>query len=108
MEHVDTLVIGAGVIGLSVARELSMAGHDVVVAEAAGAIGTGMSARNSEVVHAGIYYPRGSLKANRCSVGDVQISWAEPPGVQSIGPIAEAGIGWPSVGFGRRRPFTTM
>ncbi len=63
------LVIGAGVIGLSVAREAALAGHDVIIAEAASGIGTGISSRNSEVVHAGIYYPTGSLRARHCTRG---------------------------------------
>jgi L-2-hydroxyglutarate oxidase LhgO len=65
----DAVVIGAGVIGLAVARALARAGRDVVVLEAAGAIGTETSSRNSEVVHAGIYYPTGSLKARLCVAG---------------------------------------
>ena len=66
MEQVDAVVIGAGVVGLAVARELAMAGREVLVLEAAGAIGTETSSRNSEVIHAGIYYPTGSLKARSC------------------------------------------
>lgn len=69
MERLDTLVIGAGVIGLAVARELAQAGHEVVIAESEGVIGSGISARNSEVIHAGIYYPKGSLKARHCVLG---------------------------------------
>ena len=69
MERVDVLVIGAGVVGLAVARRLALAGREVVVAEAAEAIGTGVSSRNSEVIHAGIYYPKGSLKARLCVAG---------------------------------------
>jgi L-2-hydroxyglutarate oxidase LhgO len=69
MEKVDCIVIGAGVIGLAVARELALAGREVVVLEAAGAIGTGTSSRNSEVIHAGLYYPPGSLKARLCVEG---------------------------------------
>ena len=69
MERVDVLVIGAGVVGLAVARRLARAGREVVVAEAAEAIGTGTSSRNSEVIHAGIYYPKGSLKARLCVAG---------------------------------------
>ncbi len=69
MEQVDCLVIGAGVVGLAVARELAMSGRDVIVLEAADAIGTGTSSRNSEVIHAGIYYPAGSLKAQTCVQG---------------------------------------
>src|SRR4051812_29932333 len=69
MERVDCLVIGAGVIGLAIGRALAMAGREVVIAEAANAIGTGTSSRNSEVIHAGIYYPPGSLKAILCVQG---------------------------------------
>ncbi|MGE5087803.1 MAG: NAD(P)/FAD-dependent oxidoreductase [Candidatus Levyibacteriota bacterium] len=69
MDRVDSIVIGAGVVGLAVARELARASREVVVVEAAGAIGTVTSARNSEVVHAGIYYPPGSLKARLCVAG---------------------------------------
>jgi L-2-hydroxyglutarate oxidase LhgO len=60
------LVVGAGVIGLAVARALARAGHEVIVAEAAAAIGTGTSSRNSEVIHAGIHYPTGSKRAYHC------------------------------------------
>lgn len=68
-EPVDAVVIGAGVVGLAVARRLALQGHEVWVLEAADAIGTGVSARNSEVIHAGIYYPAGSLKAHLCVQG---------------------------------------
>jgi L-2-hydroxyglutarate oxidase LhgO len=60
---VQVLVVGAGVIGLAVARAAALAGHEVIVAEAADAIGTGISSRNSEVIHGGLYYPTGSLRA---------------------------------------------
>ena len=72
-ETVDAVVIGAGVVGLAVARSLALAGREVWVLEAAGAIGTGVSARNSEVIHAGIYYPAGSLKARLCVQGRQQL-----------------------------------
>jgi len=65
----DCIVIGAGVVGLSVARELALSGRDVIVLESANAIGTETSSRNSEVIHAGIYYPTGSLKAALCVAG---------------------------------------
>jgi L-2-hydroxyglutarate oxidase LhgO len=63
------LVIGAGVVGLSVARAAARAGHEVIVAEAANAIGTGVSSRNSEVIHGGMYYPAGGLRARHCVRG---------------------------------------
>jgi L-2-hydroxyglutarate oxidase LhgO len=69
MDRVDVVVIGAGVIGLAVARALAMAGREVVILEAEDAIGTHTSSRNSEVIHAGIYYPRDSLKARTCVEG---------------------------------------
>jgi L-2-hydroxyglutarate oxidase LhgO len=65
----DCVVVGAGVVGLAVARALALAGREVVVLEAAEGIGTGTSSRNSEVIHAGIYYPKGSLKAQLCVQG---------------------------------------
>lgn len=65
----QVLVIGAGVIGLAVARAVARKGHEVVVAEAETAIGTGISSRNSEVIHAGMYYPTGSLRARHCVRG---------------------------------------
>jgi L-2-hydroxyglutarate oxidase LhgO len=69
METVDTIVIGAGVVGLAIARALAIAGREVIVLEAADGIGTETSSRNSEVIHAGIYYDRGSLKAAMCVAG---------------------------------------
>jgi len=68
-ERIDSIVVGAGVVGLAVARALAQAGRDVVVLERAEAIGTVTSSRNSEVIHAGIYYPTGSLKARLCVAG---------------------------------------
>jgi L-2-hydroxyglutarate oxidase LhgO len=69
MEKVDCVVIGAGVIGLAIARRLAQAGREVIVLEAAEGIGTVTSSRNSEVIHAGIYYRAGSLMAQMCVSG---------------------------------------
>ena len=69
MERVECVVVGAGVVGLAVARRLARDGREVVILEAADAIGTGTSSRNSEVIHAGIYYPTGSLRARLCRAG---------------------------------------
>ena len=69
MDKLDCVVIGAGVVGLAVARALALQGREVMVLEAADAIGTQTSSRNSEVIHAGIYYPQGSLKARLCVQG---------------------------------------
>jgi L-2-hydroxyglutarate oxidase LhgO len=69
METVECVVIGAGIIGLAVARSIALAGHEVLVLETAGAIGTEISSRNSEVIHAGIYYPSTSLMARSCVAG---------------------------------------
>ena len=68
-EKIDCAVIGAGVVGLAIARELALAGREVVILEAENAFGTHTSARNSEVIHGGIYYPTGSLKARFCVAG---------------------------------------
>jgi len=69
MEHLDTLVIGAGVVGLACARAMAQQGREVVIAEASADMGYGNSSRNSEVIHAGIYYPHQSLKAVLCVEG---------------------------------------
>jgi L-2-hydroxyglutarate oxidase LhgO len=69
VESVDCVVVGAGVVGLAVARALALAGREVLVLEAAEGIGTETSSRNSEVIHAGIYYPAGSLIARTCVAG---------------------------------------
>ena len=63
------LVVGAGVIGLAVAREAARRGHDVTVAETTGGIANGVSSRNSEVIHAGLYYPTGTGRALHCVRG---------------------------------------
>ena len=68
-ERLDVAVIGAGVIGLAVARAFALAGREVMVLESELAIGMHTSSRNSEVIHAGIYYPTGSLKARLCVAG---------------------------------------
>jgi L-2-hydroxyglutarate oxidase LhgO len=68
-ETADCVVIGAGVVGLAVARALALAGREVIVLEASEAIGTETSSRNSEVIHAGIYYVPGSLKGKFCVAG---------------------------------------
>jgi len=69
MDKVDCVVVGAGIVGLAVARALALDGREVVVLETEDAIGTHTSSRNSEVIHAGIYYPKGSLKASACVRG---------------------------------------
>jgi L-2-hydroxyglutarate oxidase LhgO len=69
MDRVDALVVGAGVVGLAVARALAQAGYETIVAESGHAIGQGVSSRNSEVIHAGLYYAPGSLKARLCVRG---------------------------------------
>jgi L-2-hydroxyglutarate oxidase LhgO len=73
MDAIQTVVIGAGVVGLAVARRLALDGQEVLLLESADAFGTGTSSRNSEVIHAGIYYPAGSLKAQLCVQGRQQL-----------------------------------
>jgi len=81
-DSVDCVVIGAGVVGLAIARAMAMAGKDVIVLDAENAIGTGTSSRNSEVIHAGIYYPEGSLKAKLCVRGrDMMYAFCADHGV---------------------------
>jgi L-2-hydroxyglutarate oxidase LhgO len=72
-DRVDCVVIGAGVVGLAIARQLAIGGRDVIVLEAESAIGTHTSSRNSEVIHAGIYYTPGSFKARFCRDGREQL-----------------------------------
>jgi L-2-hydroxyglutarate oxidase LhgO len=73
MDRIEALVIGAGVVGLAVGRALAQAGLETVVVEAASGIGQGISSRNSEVIHAGLYYAPGSLKARLCTRGKAQL-----------------------------------
>jgi L-2-hydroxyglutarate oxidase LhgO len=92
-EKVECVVIGAGVVGLAVARELAMAGREVIVLEAAESIGTHTSSRNSEVIHAGLYYPQGSLKARLCVEGKQRLyAYCAERGIphQRIGKIVVA------------------
>ena len=69
MDHVQCLVVGAGVVGLAIGRALALAGREVLLLEAETSFGTATSSRNSEVIHAGLYYPTGSLKARLCVAG---------------------------------------
>lgn len=69
MAHAECVVVGAGVVGLAVARALALAGREVVIVERGTAIGAGVSSRNSEVIHAGIHDSTGSLKATLCTRG---------------------------------------
>jgi L-2-hydroxyglutarate oxidase LhgO len=69
MDRIDTVIVGAGVVGLALARECALRGHETLILEREGRIGTGVSARSSEVIHAGIYYAPGSLKARLCVAG---------------------------------------
>ncbi len=73
MESAECLVVGAGVIGLAVARALALAGREVVVVEKESGIGQGVSSRNSEVIHAGIYYPTGLDKTRLCVEGKARL-----------------------------------
>lgn len=69
MDQVDCIVVGAGVVGLATARALALSGREVLVLERNPAFGMETSSRNSEVIHAGMYYPTGSLKARWCVQG---------------------------------------
>src|SRR5258706_3864030 len=82
MDRVDAMVIGAGVVGLAVGRALARAGLETIVLEREKSIGTGTSWRTSEVIHAGLYYPVGSLKARLCVRGrDRLYAFCESHGV---------------------------
>ncbi|MBM7278953.1 NAD(P)/FAD-dependent oxidoreductase [Gordonia rubripertincta] len=87
MERTDCLVVGGGIVGLAVARAVAATGREVVVLEAADSVGTQTTSRSSEVIHAGIYYPEGSLKARLCVRGrelltrycdEHGVSWRRP------------------------------
>lgn len=93
MDRVGCVVVGAGVVGLAVAQALARAGREVVVLEREGLIGSHTSARNSEVIHAGIYYPQGSMKARLCVAGrEALYAWCARRGVphRRIGKIIVA------------------
>jgi L-2-hydroxyglutarate oxidase LhgO len=92
-EKVDAVVVGAGVVGLAVARKLALAGLEVVLLEASSAIGTETSSHNSGVIHAGIYYPHDSLKARLCVRGkELLYGYCEQHGIphQCIGKLIVA------------------
>jgi L-2-hydroxyglutarate oxidase LhgO len=73
VERIDCAVIGAGVVGLAIVRALALAGREVVVLESREAIGTGISSRNSEVIHAGMHFATGSFKARFCVAGNAML-----------------------------------
>jgi L-2-hydroxyglutarate oxidase LhgO len=82
MQRVETVVVGAGVVGLAIAQELARTGREVLILEAADRFGSGISSRNSEVIHAGLYYEPGSLKARLCLEGRQRLyEWCETRGV---------------------------
>ena len=83
MDRVECVVIGAGVVGLAIARKLATSGREVIVLEAAEGIGTVTSSRNSEVIHAGIYYKAGSLRSSTplaCACARIACSRSVSPG----------------------------
>ena len=89
MDKVDCVVIGAGVVGLAIARRLALAGREVIVLEAAEGIGTVTSSRNSEVIHAGIYYPSRQRQAEAVREGQETCSTPTAPNTASrIAPAA--------------------
>lgn len=94
MDNVDILIVGAGVIGLAIAEKLSSCGKDIVVAEKHDGFGRETSSRNSEIIHAGLYYPQDSLKAHLCVKGNRMLySLCEQKGIpfQKVGKIVVAG-----------------
>ena len=85
MERTDCVVVGAGAVGLAIAHALAAAGREVLVLEAADTFGTVTSSRNSEVIHAGLYYPPGSLKARYCRRGrDLLYAWLRDHGIEHL------------------------
>lgn len=85
VERCECVVIGAGAVGLAIAHALAAAGREVIVVEAAETFGTVTSSRNSEVVHAGLYYPPGSLKAQFCRRGrDLLYAWLREHGIEHL------------------------
>ena len=72
-ESIETVVIGAGVVGLAIARRLALAGQEVLILESEPTIGSSVSSRNSEVIHAGLYYQKDSLRARLCLAGKRQL-----------------------------------
>ncbi len=84
IEQCDYVIIGGGVVGLAIARAAAIKGRDVLLLEAENSIGTGSSSRNSEVIHAGLYYPKNSLKASLCRLGRKKIySYCKTYGVKT-------------------------
>lgn len=82
MQSVETVVVGAGIVGLAIAQELARSGREVLILEAADRFGSGISSRNSEVIHAGLYYEPGSLKARLCVEGRQRLyEWCAARGV---------------------------
>ena len=93
MEHVDCVVVGAGVVGLAVARALAHSGREVLLLEAESAIGTQTSARSSEVIHAGLYYAPGSRKAQLCVRGKTLLyAYCAERGVAHTRPAASSSL----------------
>ena len=73
MDHIDVVIVGAGVVGLALAREVALSGKSALIIEKQSSFGMATSSRNSEVIHAGIYYPQDSLKARYCIEGNCRL-----------------------------------
>lgn len=78
MDRIGCVVAGGGVIGIAIAREFARRGVETLIAEESGAVGSGISSRNSGVIHAGLYYPEASLKAQFCVEGNAAATDAKP------------------------------